>query len=62
MDVLTVVIILALVATLITMLMGLVAMGNGASLDKDLSEPLMWVRVGLQGFAIALLLIAMWLR
>ncbi len=62
MDMLAVVIILALVATIITMLMGLIAMGGGESLDKELSTPLMWTRVGLQGFAILLLFIAIWLR
>jgi hypothetical protein len=62
MDMLTVVIILALLATVLTMIMGLFAMGSGDSLDKELSEPLMWTRVGLQGFAILLLLIAIWLN
>lgn len=62
MDLLSIVIILALIATVVTLLMGLVAMGGGESLDKELSEPLMWTRVGLQGFAILLLFIAIWLR
>ena len=61
MDALTVLIVLALVATVITLLMGLMAMGSEA-LDRELSEPLMWTRVGLQGFAILLLLIAITLR
>jgi hypothetical protein len=62
MDLLTVVIILALVATFVTMLMGLIAMGNAESLDKELSTPLMWARVGLQGFAILMLFVAIWLH
>jgi hypothetical protein len=62
MDLLSIVIVLALIATLVTMFMGLIAMGNGESLDKELSEPLMWTRVGLQGFAILLLFVAIWLR
>ena len=62
MDVLTIVIILALIATFVTMLMGLISMGNADSLDKELSTPLMWARVGLQGFAILMLFLAIWLH
>lgn len=58
MDILTFLIVLALVATLITLLMGLVAMGGSAAMDRELSEPLMWTRVGLQALAVLLLLIA----
>jgi hypothetical protein len=61
MDVLTVLIVLALVATTITLLMGLMAMGS-ESLDRELSEPLMWTRVGLQGLAVLLLVVAFILR
>jgi len=62
MDLLSILIVLALVATVVTMLMGLISMGGGESLDKELSEPLMWARVGLQGLAIILLLLAIWLH
>jgi uncharacterized membrane protein len=62
MDLLSILIVLALIATVVTMLMGLISMGGGESLDKELSEPLMWARVGLQGLAIILLLIAIWLH
>jgi len=61
MDVLTILIVLALLATFATMLMGLIAMGN-ESLDKELSQPLMWTRVGLQSIAILLLFMAILLR
>jgi hypothetical protein len=61
-DVLTFLIVLALVATLITLLMGLLAMGGSESTSRELSGPLMWTRVGLQGFAVLLLLIAIFLR
>lgn len=62
MDILSIVIVLALVATVVTLLMGLITMGSGDSLDRELSEPLMWTRIGLQGFAILLLFVAIWLR
>ncbi len=62
MDVLTILIVMALVATIITLFLGLFAMGGSGSLDKEVGEPLMWARVGLQGLAVILLLIAIWLR
>ena len=62
MDLLLIVIILALLATIGTMLMGLWSMGSSGVMDKTFSTPLMWARVGLQGFAIVLLFIAIWLR
>jgi hypothetical protein len=62
MDVLTVLIVLALGATIATLFLGLIAMGGSGSLDKQVSVPLMWTRVGLQGLAIVLLLIAIWVR
>lgn len=62
MDLLTVVIVLALFATIMTLLMGLIALGNGEHLEREFGEPLMWTRVGLQGFAILLLFVAIWLR
>lgn len=62
MDLLTVVVVLALIATIITLLLGLITMGGGESMDREFSTPLMWIRVGLQAFAIVLLLIAIWLH
>ena len=62
MDLLTILVILALIATVITLLMGLISMGGGESLDREFSTPLMWIRVGLQAFAVILLLIAVWLH
>jgi len=62
MDLLTILIVLALIATIITVLLGLITMGGGGSLDRELSTPLMWLRVGLQALAIILLFIAIWLR
>ncbi len=62
MDVLTILIVLALVATIVTLFLGLIAMGSAGSTDKEVGEPLMWARVGLQGLAIVLLLVAIWVR
>jgi hypothetical protein len=62
MDLLTVVIILALLATIAVMMMGLFTMGHGGSLDKMMSNKLMWARVGIQAGAIALLILAVYLR
>ena len=62
MDLLTIVVILALIATVVTLLMGLISMGSGESMDREFGTPLMWIRVGLQAFAVILLLIAVWLH
>jgi len=62
MDRLTIVIVLAIGATLVATLMGLVAMSSSGAADKDSRTPLMWVRVGLQALTILLLVVAMLLR
>jgi hypothetical protein len=62
MDLLLIVILLALLATAFALLMGLFAMGGGGTTDKAVSTPLMWARVGLQGFTLLLLLAAMLLQ
>ena len=62
MDLLLVVIILALIATVVTMLIGLLAMSGGGSTDRHFGTPLMWARVGFQGFTLLLLVIAVFLR
>ena len=62
MDLLTIVIILALVATVVALLFGLVSMGQGGSFDKNFGTGFMWARVGLQGLAVALLVLALLLR
>jgi len=43
-------------------MIGLFAMGQGGDLDKMVSTRMMWARVGLQAFAIALLILAVYLR
>ena len=62
MDLLTVVIILALVATVVALVLGLFSMGQGGSFDKDFGTGFMWLRVGFQGLAIGLLMLALLLR
>ena len=55
------VIILALPATAGALGLGLLSMGIGGNLDKDFSERFMWIRTGLQGIAILLILVALFL-
>ena len=62
MDLLTVVIVLALLATILVMMIGLFSMGQGGSLDRMAGSRLMWARVGIQAFAILLLILAVWLK
>lgn len=62
MDPLVIVVVLALVATVITLFLGLLSMSGGEAVDRDFSEPLMWARVGLQAFAVAMLVVALLLR
>ena len=63
MDPLLVVIVLALIAVIITMMMGLVSMGAGDDrMPPKMGNRLMWARVGLQGFAILLLFAAILLK
>lgn len=62
MDLLTVIIIIALLATVVALLFGLMSLGQGGSFDKDFGTGFMWARVGLQAVAIALLVLALFLR
>jgi hypothetical protein len=62
MDPLVIVVVLALIATIITLFLGLLSMSGGESVDRDFGTPLMWARVGLQAFAVALLMLALFLR
>ena len=62
MDFLTVIIVLALLATVGAMYLGLTALGHGGALDKDYGTRIMWFRVGLQAVTILLLLGAILLR
>jgi hypothetical protein len=62
MDPLLTIIMLALAATAVTVIIGLFAMGSGGATDKVVSTPLMWVRIGLQGFTLLLLVVAVLLE
>jgi uncharacterized membrane protein len=62
MDPLTVVIVLALLATLATMMLGLLAMAGGGETDREASTPLMWTRIGFQGLTLVLLIVAVLVR
>ena len=62
MDPLLIVIVLALLATVMALMLGLFAMGSGGSTDQVVSTPLMWARVGLQGFTFVLLILALFMQ
>ena len=62
MDLLGVVIVLALLATILVMIMGVYSMGHGKNLDKKLGSGLMFARVGIQAIVILLLALAVYLR
>ncbi len=56
---LTVLIVLALLATALALLLGLVTMQKGGSFDRRYGNKLMWARVGMQALAV-LLLVLVW--
>ena len=58
---LNLVIVLALIATLITLGWGLRSMAIGGKYDEEHSEPLMIARVGIQAFAVAMLIVALFM-
>jgi hypothetical protein len=62
MDLMLIVIILALCATLVATILGLISMSGGGATDSELSTPLMWTRVGLQALTVLLLVAAVLLR
>ena len=59
MTVLTSVIVIALLATVGTLLWGIVSMAQGGEFDRHHSHQLMFARVGLQGITLLFLLIAL---
>ena len=61
MTTLTVVIVLALIATIAVLLTGIVSMARGGEFDRRHSVQLMSARVGLQGLAVLLVLVALYL-
>ena len=61
MNFLTIVIIVALLATIISLVTGIGSMGKGGKFDEEHSTQLMFARVGLQGLTFLLLLLALYL-
>ena len=55
-----VIIVLALLATVGALGLGLLSMGIGGSLDQGFGERFMWARIILQGVAVLLILIALY--
>ena len=60
MDALKILIILALLATIVSLFMGVVTMGRGGEVDKQHSNQLMRARVLFQGVALVLMLLALY--
>ncbi len=59
MSLINLIVILALVATITTLVLGLRSMARGGNYDEQHSEKFMWERVGLQAVAVALLVAAL---
>jgi hypothetical protein len=55
-------ILLALVATILAMTLGLLSMATGGDVDRKVSTPLMWIRIIAQAVAVLLLLLALYLQ
>lgn len=61
-DPLLIAIVLALIATCVALMLGVLTMSSGTAANRELSTPLMWARVGFQGFTLLLLAVAIYLR
>lgn len=61
MTLLTLTVVLALIATVVTLAWGLGSMAVGGSYDEKHSEQIMFTRIGIQVFAFAMLLAAVFL-
>ena len=57
---LNVLIILALLATIMALGLGLLSMAMGGSTDKEFGENFMWARIGIQGAAAVLIILALY--
>ena len=58
MDIITGIIILALLGTIFTLAMGISSMAHGGEYDKEHSEELMFARIGMQGVTVLVLVVA----
>lgn len=61
MTLLTITIVLALLATIATLLWGLGSMAKGGQYDESHSENLMFLRISIQAFAFVMLMLAVYL-
>jgi len=61
MSLLTLTVVLALIATIATLIWGVGSMAMGGSYDEEHSEQLMFTRIGIQAFAFVMLLVAVYL-
>lgn len=61
MSLLTLTVVLALIATIVTLAWGIGSMAVGGSYDEKHSEQLMFTRIGVQAFAFVMLLVAVFL-
>jgi len=59
MDILTVMVVMALIVVIATLMWGVGSMAHGGSYDKEHSEQIMFLRVAVQAFAVALVLAAL---
>ena len=58
MSIINVLVLVALIATVVVLAMGLRSMARGGTYDKEHAEKFMWERVVLQGLVVVLLLAA----
>ncbi len=58
MNLITMLVIAALIATVVVLGLGLRSMARGGEYDREHAEKFMWERVALQGLVIVLLLVA----
>ena len=58
MNLISMLVVAALIATVVVLGMGLRSMARGGEYDREHAEKFMWERVALQGVAIVLLLVA----
>ncbi|NNF15102.1 MAG: twin transmembrane helix small protein [Gammaproteobacteria bacterium] len=61
MGALEIVVIFALIATVGAMVLGLWSMGKGGSFDRQISVHFMYARIALQGLAVLLMLLALYI-
>jgi len=61
MNIMTALIVFALLATVAALVFGIFSMAHGGGFDQRHSHQLMFARVGFQGITLVALLIALWL-